>query len=127
MTRSKTQVLKKQGLFKYKIEIPNSAFSSVENVKCVRFDISRYGKYEAEQDFAKPLTVMGAIRKVEEFLSGPLTQEYYERVKDDTFHEFEWDRAQNYFKCRGAVLTDAIHLEGFNVDHNGVLRFSIGS
>lgn len=59
----------------------------VKNVEIVKFDISRYGKYEQTIAFGTPVSEKKAIETVESHLSQPLTQEYFEKIKDDIFHD----------------------------------------
>lgn len=78
----------------------------------IRFDISRYGQYTHTIGFAIPISVRQAIKAVEEYLSEPLTQEYYDKIKDDLFCDGEeWEEAKKYFKCKGDCLTDCKFLE----------------
>jgi len=82
-----------------------------EKVKSVQFDLSRYGSVKKIIKFPTPVTYQEAILAAEEYLSQPLTKEYYEIIKEDTFHEHEWEEAKKWFKCRGDCLTDAKFLE----------------
>lgn len=82
-----------------------------KNVTQITFSISRYEKYHEILQFEEPVTEKTAILRVEEFLSEPLTQKYYEKIQDDTFHEDSWDESLKWMKCRGDALTDAKYLE----------------
>lgn len=119
-------VKQEEGKFKY-VNSRNCAYDKKKDVKSVKFSISRYGKYEETIIFNAPVTQKDAIEAVEKYLSVPLTQEYYEKIQDDTFHEYPWETAKEFFKCRGAVMTDAIFLEGTKINSDGQLTFSIGS
>lgn len=96
-------------------------------VRSVEFNISRHGKYTHVIAFPKFVTVKVAIKAVEAYLSEPLTRNYYESIKDDTFHEMEWEDAIKYFHCRGHALTDTKFLESTKIDKNGLLIFFIGT
>ena len=102
---------------------------TVKNVKSVTFNISRYAKYSMtiRFDYQKPMTEKGTIEYVEEFLSKPLTEDWFNMVRDDTFHEFTWEEAKEQFVCRGDVLTDAKFLEGTHLSQDGNMTFGIGS
>jgi hypothetical protein len=84
-------------------------------IRAVTFDISRYGKYEHTLKFLFPLTIKGAIEKAEEYLSQPLTKEYYQKIQDDLFHnEYDYETSIKWYNNRGDCLTDAIYLECIN-------------
>lgn len=97
-----------------------------KNVTSVEFDISRYGKFNHVLEFTFPLSEKEAVEKVEEYLSHPLTEEYYNGIVDDLFHQAPWEEAVEYFPCRGDCLTDCKFLENTSVV-NGRMTFFIGS
>jgi len=96
-----------------------------EQVESVQFNISRYHKYKKVLEFKTPLTIKSAIEKVEEYLSQPLIREYYQVIKDDTFHNYEWGKAQKNFACRGDCLTDSVFLEAVSWGSHTMGRFTL--
>lgn len=81
-------------------------FHSTRDVIEIIFDISRYGRH------TKSLTVdkcsdFEAVEIVEDYMSQPMTLEYYESIKDDLFFGFQFDE----FKVRGDALGDCKFLE----------------
>lgn len=103
--------------------------NTLKTVKSVTFAISRYDKYEMtiRFDYQNPKTEKETIEYVEAFLSQPLTEEWFNMVRDDTFHQYSWEEAKEYFKCRGDVLGDAKFLEDTYLSADGNMTFSIGS
>ena len=97
------------------------------NINKAIFDISRYGKYQHSIDFDFPVTEKQAIKAVEKYLSKPLTEEYYNTIKDDMFCSIEsYDDAETYYDCIGDCLSDCKFLEDTQIE-NGILTFFIGS
>lgn len=96
------------------------------NITSVEFDISRYGKYTHTLNFDKAISEKEVITKVEEYLSEPLTEEYYSQIVDDLFHGSSYEEIKEDFLCRGHCLTDCKFLESTCVT-NGKLEFFIGS
>ncbi len=116
-----------EGAFCYTNCLRRAYDTQQRHIRAVEFDISRYGKHSRRIDFEQHVSEADAIHAVEAFLSEPLTQEYYESIKSDTFHRASWEEAQRCFTCRGDALTDARFIEVVDVDKQGVLRFGIGS
>jgi hypothetical protein len=113
-------------VFKY-INSTESEYDDANKVvSSVCFNISRYGMHEHSIFFEEKVTIKTAIEAVEQYLSEPLTEDYYEKIKKDTFSQFNWKTAQEKFETRGAVLSDAIYLEEIDLN-NGELTFFIGS
>ena len=98
----------------------------LKNVSEVRFDISRYGEKQRSLKFDSPVSENDAILAVEKYLSEPLTEEYYDMIKDDLFHGYSWDEAKACFTYRGDCLTDCIFLEKTEII-DGTLIFFCGS
>ncbi len=78
----------------------------LRSIEKITFPISRYGKYSTTFIFNNYMTLEKAMQKVEEYLSVPLTIEYFEKIKDDVF----FDDYEDYFlinECpnRGTVLS----------------------
>lgn len=115
------------GKFVYTNCLDRTYDTTKQTIRSVRFAISRYAKYELTIRFRTPVTEETAIKQVEEFLSTPLSEDYYSIVKADTFHEADWEDAQRMFKCRGDVLTDCRFLEAVYVSPAGELSFGMGS
>lgn len=127
-----------RGLPKSAVEQPKDGFQYANyldreysttscNVNLVKFEISRYGKFEESLTFDSPVSEKTAIEAVEAYLSEPLTKLYFENIKEDMFHnDLPWEEAKEYYQCRGDCLTDARFLE--RVYYNdGTMSFAIGS
>lgn len=127
-----------RGLSKSAIEQPENEFRyanclnreyslTPSNISKVRFDISRYGKFEDSLEFSPPVSEKVAIEAVEAYLSRPLTKDYFEKIKGDMFHDnLPWDEAKEDYKCRGDCLTDCKFLEAIYLN-GGEMTFFIGS
>lgn len=98
-----------------------------QKIRLVTFPISRYNKYDHTITFDKARTEKAAIHVAEQFLSEPLTKEYYNKIKSDTFHQYSWKDAQKFFQCKGDVLTDLRFLENVMLDENGNATLDLGS
>lgn len=112
--------------FKYINCLDRKYLTNPRNINSVRFNISRYGAYNHTIEFPNLVCEKEAIEKVEKFLSEPLTEEYYNKIVDDLFHEMPWEEAKKHFTVRGNCLTDRKFLEDTQVI-NGQLMFFIGS
>lgn len=112
--------------FKYINCLDREYLDQPQNINSVTFDISRYGQYFHTLEFSSPVSEKIAIEKVEEYLSAPLTEDYYNNIADDLFHGLPWEEAKEEFTCRGECLTDCKFLERTYID-NGNLTFSMGS
>lgn len=98
------------------------------NIKSITFDISRYCKHKHTISFDSPVTQEHAIRAAEDYLSQPLTCEYFDQIKDDLFDDFtSYVEAKEYFSCRGDCLTDAKFLERATLYPDGSLHLWCGS
>jgi hypothetical protein len=60
--------------------------NSIKNVDSITFNISMTGIHQRKIYFLKPVGRLTAIRRIENFLSAPLTKDYYDMVKDDSFN-----------------------------------------
>lgn len=112
--------------FKYHQRCP-SGNQHQSYITSVTFPISRYGKVTREMKFAEneKQTEDQAIKRVEHFLSQPVTREYFDAIKDDLFNRnlrFE-DLAKYDFRCRGDLLTDCVFLEGIDRVSAGAVVF----
>ena len=109
-----------------------AANTTPRSITCARssFRFSRYNgnKHQHRIDFPLPTTEKLAIEAAQAFLSQPLTQEWWDTIRLDTFHEYTWEQAQAHdFKIRGHALTDCIFLESTELDDKGLLTFWVGS
>jgi len=90
----------------------------------VVFNISRYGQVQETLHFDKPISIDEAIKRVERYLSEPITSDYFDHVKDDLFASP--NAKMKYYTVRGDCLTDCKFLERkWIVD--GILHFACGS
>ena len=95
------------------------------NISTITFDISRYGEHTHKLTFANPMTEQDAIGEVEKWLSVPLTQEYFDAVKNDLFcGDSNW---HDYYKTRGDLLGNCKFLERIRVDKCRNAKISCGS
>ena len=95
-------------------------------IERIIFDYSRYGSFQHTIYFTEPVTEKAAITAAEAWLSEPLTQEHYEKIKHDSLHEYGWEDAKEVFGCRGECLTDLCYLEIAQFK-GGKLRLLCGS
>lgn len=93
-----------------------------KKVKSIVFEISRYGKHQCRIDFDEPVYINEAICKVESFLSLPIDDEYYNKVKDDLFCN-----ERRYYELRGDCLGDLKFLEGLREIEPNVVKIVCGS
>ena len=94
-------------------------------VKKIRFDISRYGEFSEVIEFPKTVSIDEAVKAVEEFLSQPLDEAYYMKIREDLFHEAPWEEAKEWFHTRGDCLTDCKFLEAVTEDKKEKGTFEI--
>ena len=111
--------------FKYENCLGREYDTKKRSITSVVFDVSRYGEYTYRIKFSRPVSEKRAIRKVESYLSKPLTEIYFNTVKDDLFFGPKtWNDAVNRkYLYRGQCLAGAIHLENVEIK-NGMLSFS---
>lgn len=105
------------------------AYNDHEKLNCggVKFSISRYDKYSHTILFDKPCSVPDAISAAEEYLSYPLTEEYYNKFRDDLLEsEWTWEQAKNEYNNRGECLSDCGCLRYVELDDNGILSLFCG-
>jgi len=97
-------------------------------IRNIAFNISRYGDHVEIISFKEPVTEKTAIEAAEAFLSKPVTEEYYEMVKEDLCDsETPWEQAKHQYANRGALLTDCRFLESLDDDGDGNVTISCGS
>jgi hypothetical protein len=112
--------------FRYVNCLGRGYMSEPRDVKAVAFGVSRYGREHQTIHFPSGVSEREAIEAAEGYLSQPLTEDFYERVRTDTFHGHGWAVAQKHFACRGATLTDAVFLEVARLER-GTLVLLTGS
>nr|QBK91366.1 MAG: uncharacterized protein LCPAC202_03400 [Pithovirus LCPAC202] len=95
-------------------------------ISSVIFGISRYGKYIETINFKSPVTEFEGVRAVEKFFSQPLTEVYFNMIKDDLFNDYTWEEAQEEYNCKGDCLTSLEYLENTHIQ-DGVLTLMVGS
>ena len=91
-------------------------------VNSVIFNISRYGKHTHRIDFPEPVSFADAVIEVQRFLCAPIDNDYYDRVKDDLFHNI-----RHFYIIRGDCLGDCKFLERVREVEPGVVKFWCGS
>jgi hypothetical protein len=79
----------------------------------ITFNISRFRKYKHSIEFNEFVTKKFAVQKAEEWLSGKVTIEHYNLVKDDLIFSLKECDDLNYILSinKGQLLTDCIFLE----------------
>jgi hypothetical protein len=93
----------------------NRALDNTEHkISKIVFDITRYSEAEAVIDFGtRKVTELEAVNEVQNYLSQPITLDYYNIVKevmeDSGIYSFE--EFINRFKHRSELLGSAIFLE----------------
>ena len=76
--------------------------------RLIIFNISRYGKYQKTIKFARYVTEQEAIRAAEKYLSVPVSNKYYRKIRDDLFIQSNSFKEFNqHYKTRGDCLSDA--------------------
>jgi hypothetical protein len=123
----KSAVTQPENGFRYINSLYREYSTEPLNITSVEFDISRYGEFTESIIFDSPVSEKKAIEIVEAYLSEPLTEEYFNKIKSDMFHDdLPWEDAKQTYHCRGDCLTDARFLEDVDVT-DGVLTLLIGS
>lgn len=93
-------------MFAYIID-PSFQYKRTANIVEVVFDISRYGRHVHTLRTSPRMTVKEAIKHVEDYLNVPMTDEYFESIKDDLFPGTTLES----LKVRGHALGDCRFLE----------------
>ena len=99
--------------------------------KCVtslKFDVSRYGAVTHTLEFVEPVTKTVALEAIERYLSEPVDEDHFARVRNDLFDVTRYNN-QNLSKyTRGDLLTDARFAEHFRcIGGNGEYELECGS
>jgi len=94
----------------------------------VTFPISRYGPHQQTLCFREALSERDAVEEAEEFLSAPLTEEYFHLIQMDMHHHLTWEAARETFTTRGDCLCGAVFIERAEApEGRGKLRLHTGS
>lgn len=103
--------------FQYEMRL-DKEFDVKQEFNAINFPVSRYEKYIVTLSFEKPLIITEAIKRAEKFLSQPLTEKWWNKVKDNLIIDVpDYDQM-----CRGSLLGDFIFIEELIVNvttHNG--------
>lgn len=116
-------------MFKYDNCLERSYDNERRNITSVEFDIGRYGDVKETFRFDNPMTEDEVITMIETYLSEPLTEAHYERVKHDLFVAMQGKDlhyVSQHYQTKGDCLSDAIFLERVYIK-NGKMTMSIGS
>eukprot|EP01135_Chromosphaera_perkinsii_P007321 Nk52_evm1s776 gene=Nk52_evmTU1s776 len=111
-----------------------------ENILSVQFPLTRFGDQQQLFQIIEPLTMKEAVHLLENFLSQHITQTYYEKHHQDSFHfsdtsfekystlltqaggeNFDW------LSTKWCMLGDMRYIEGVDVDQQGRITFQFGS
>lgn len=120
------EVKKVPGKFVYTNCLGRPYGTTLKNIKSVTFDTTRFGNFVHTIEFNPMVNEKQAIEAAENYLSQPLTQQYYEIRREYTFHKSPWEEAKRYFTNRGDSLTDLKFLEVLRLK-DGNLRIECGS
>jgi hypothetical protein len=108
-----------EGLKKFKYTLCIDLNDKYKNVNEIIFYISRYRKHAHSIKFDKLVSVKYAVEQAEEWLSGKVTIDYYNSIKDDLFFEFDSVEEELEFiknKNKGQLLSSCIFLEEAVID-----------
>lgn len=99
--------------FKFMMELNESDYDVLnegnEIITSLKFRIGRNGLHNWILKFDEKISLKKAIKKVEKFLSKPLSEEYFDLVKDD----IEYPRSlHTMYKSRAGLLGEVL-LVGF--------------
>ena len=87
------------------------------SITSVTFCISRYKKITKTINLPNPTTVCQMISIVENHLSQPLTEEWFDKVKEDSWgSDLKWSEYKDCELNRGFMLTDAKFIESLSVE-----------
>lgn len=99
--------------------------NEISYIETIVFPISRFSKYKLSIRFDHYATEEEAINIVERWLSKPVSDDYYDIIKDDLFH----DDLESYGQdpCRGNLLGDCKFLEQIKRIDEGTYEIICGS
>ena len=110
---------REEPLKKFKYTLCIDLNDRYKNVNEIIFYISRYRKHAHSIKFDKLVSVKYAVEQAEEWLSGKVTIDYYNSIKDDLFFEFDTLEQELEFiknKNKGQLLSSCIFLEEAVID-----------
>ena len=110
---------REEPLKKFKYTLCIDLNDRYKNVNEIIFYISRYRKHAHSIKFDKLVSVKYAVEQAEEWLSGKVTIDYYNSIKDDLFFEFDTLEQELAFiknKNKGQLLSSCIFLEEAVID-----------
>lgn len=94
-----------------------------KNVKFVKFEISRWGKHFDILTFEENITEAEAVQKVEEYFNQPVTEKYFNLVKDDLYGDFK-----NYLSLlRGNLIASKYFLDFIERTGLNMITLIVGS
>ena len=107
-------------------------YGKLKFINSITFDISRFGKHKHTLKFPEPVPLYLAVEEVEDWLSEQITEEYFNKIKNDThFKDFSYEefmkRRGNTSPNKGEMIRDCIFLERINIDKNGNATIWCGS
>ncbi len=115
-------------MFEYILSLGRQLYDSRKNIKRIFFFISRYGEVEEIIEFPQPVSEFEAVKAVEAYLSQPLDDAHYEKVKDDLFVGVDSkEKAFKWYQTRGDCLGDCHFLESVRTDSQGNCLLRCGS
>jgi hypothetical protein len=105
----------------FQFELGGDLDNEEEDVEFVEFDLGYHEGHKwrlnVSEGRMQRISQLKAVKKVEEWLSKPLTEEYFEMMKDDT--DFKtWNEATQYVKYRGDLLGKRIWLRSMRFEHS---------
>lgn len=73
-------------------------------VTSISFPISPDRKMSKELKWTSPVSCDEAIKNVEAWFNEPLTEEYFNQLKDNLLYKRKWSHYNNGLYCRGSLL-----------------------
>jgi len=97
--------------FKYVLDEKEFPYNKNKLIKSIRFDISRYGQYTRTIRFRQKTSVECAIKAAEKYLSKPMSDYWWNMIKDDVFNDKDRER----YQIRGDGVGDSKFLESIDI------------
>jgi hypothetical protein len=101
--------------------------TTTRNVYEVEFPITAYGEVVETARWKQPVTQAQAIAAVERYLSQPLTDAYFETLREQADLNMTWPEAKKDFPRRADLLGGHVFLESADVDKNGKMELITGT